>query len=180
MAYVDLNPVRAGMARTPEASDYTGAQRRIQARQAQRKAAALARELVAHHKRQAEAEQARIRAELGPEHGLWLAPCLRATSGSCDLDDYLTLVDETGRLLRSDKRGAIPARLAPILERLDIDVDRWLTVMLSHGQFIGTAVGALTKLVTEATKRGLRWIRETTNIHRDRRPGRPPPQNVTA
>ncbi len=31
LAYVDLNPIRAGMAETPETSDYTSVQRRIQA-----------------------------------------------------------------------------------------------------------------------------------------------------
>jgi len=30
MAYVDLNPIRAGIAKTPETSDYTGIQQRIQ------------------------------------------------------------------------------------------------------------------------------------------------------
>jgi hypothetical protein len=34
MTYVDLNPIRAGLAETPETSDYTSVQRRIEALQA--------------------------------------------------------------------------------------------------------------------------------------------------
>ncbi|MCX2836292.1 hypothetical protein OQJ59_10880 [Microbulbifer thermotolerans] len=37
------------------------------------------------------------------------------------LQDYLDLVDWSGRCLREDKRGAIDKQLPPILERLQID-----------------------------------------------------------
>jgi len=112
---------------------------------------------------------ARLRADQGPEHGLWIAPCLKATAGQVDVDTYLELVDHTGRLLRGDKRGHIPAHLAPILERLHIDVATWLDVMRSRGRFLGSAVGAVIHLVSEAAQRGLKWITDTTGIHRDRR-----------
>ena len=178
MAYVDLNPVRAGMAPTPEASAHTGVQRRIEARQAHRKAAALCAqaECTADTKPAASIDpqlltQARGRRARGPEHGLWIAPMLRATNGHFDLDHYLDLVDHTGRMLVSGKRGAIPPHLRPILERLQIDVDSWLAVMLAHGKFLGTAVGALAHLIVEAARRGVRWIAEKTHIHRDRRNG---------
>jgi len=115
------------------------------------------------------AETTRLRADLGPEHGLWIAPCLRATAGHLDVDDYLELVDQTGRLLRGDKRGHIPAHLAPILERLHIDVATWLDAMRSRGRFLGFAVGAVIHLVSEATRRGLKWAIDTSGIHRDRR-----------
>jgi hypothetical protein len=42
------------------------------------------------------------------------------------LSDYLELVDTTGRIIRDDKRGAIPLHLPPILERLGIDRKTWL------------------------------------------------------
>lgn len=42
------------------------------------------------------------------------------------LQDYLELVDITGRILRDDKRGAIPLHLPPILERLGTDRKDWL------------------------------------------------------
>ena len=42
------------------------------------------------------------------------------------LKDYLQLVDTTGRMIRTDKRSAIPINLPPILERLSINRQRWL------------------------------------------------------
>jgi hypothetical protein len=42
------------------------------------------------------------------------------------LEDYLQLVDTTGRMIRTDKRGAIPINLPPILERLSINRQQWL------------------------------------------------------
>jgi len=40
---------------------------------------------------------------------------------------YLELVDWTGRAVLANKRGAIPADLPPILERLNISGERWLS-----------------------------------------------------
>jgi putative transposase len=43
------------------------------------------------------------------------------------LSDYLQLVDWTGRAIRKNKRGAIDYDLPPILERLNIPAEEWLT-----------------------------------------------------
>lgn len=42
------------------------------------------------------------------------------------LDQYLKLLDWTGRQLRADKTGAIPRDCAPILERLELNAESWL------------------------------------------------------
>jgi len=42
------------------------------------------------------------------------------------LEDYLALVDATGRILRNDKRGAISAHIPPIVERLNLSRKEWL------------------------------------------------------
>ena len=50
---------------------------------------------------------------------------------SMSLAAYVQLLEWTGRQLRDDKRGAIPADVAPIFERLGLDSDDWLCNQLS-------------------------------------------------
>lgn len=155
----------------PETSDYTSVQERIRARQAHQRAAAL----VAQRDAPALAPSLRAAAETardaGPEAGTWLAPIARAsasatasahTSPLITLDDYLTLVDETGRLVRSGKRGSIPAHLAPILDRLHLDLDAWMDLMRAAGSFLGGAFGHLAARAREAIRRGAAWIVDIT------------------
>jgi len=42
------------------------------------------------------------------------------------LSDYLELLDWTGRIIRDDKRGAIPGNTPKILDRLNIEAKNWL------------------------------------------------------
>ena len=104
MAYVDLNPIRASIANSPEASDFTSAKKRIDALKAAK--------LPANIDQQAN--------DLLPFAG---NPREGMPEGlPFKLDDYLQLVDWTGRILRDDKRGSISESLPPILERLNIPV----------------------------------------------------------
>ncbi len=108
LAYVDLNPIRAGMAKTPEASAHTSIQQRITSAQMAQQPNHLQ-------------HQAR---GLMPFAGY---PRKDSPKGlPFRLTDYLELVDWTGRSLRDDKRGAIDNTLPPILERLNIESKHWL------------------------------------------------------
>lgn len=182
LVYVDLNPIRAKMADRPEDSAYTSVRERIRARQRHRQALGL------DHDTADLPLSPALRAALdgGPEHGLWLASIANCVVGMPDaldapraisLDHYLDLVDATGRILRSDKPGHIPEHLLPILQRLDLDVEAWLILMRSHGRCIGTAIGHYAARAAEATRRGLRWIRNTLPELFGGRP-RPDPQPV--
>ena len=165
MAYIDLNPIRAKIADRPERSHYTSGFRRIRARNRHRAAdkirarePAKAKELLTKVGLAANAKHA--------EDGLWLTPLARCQAGEAlankafTVDEYLTLLDATGRLLKAGKRGAIPPELAPILARLDLSVDAWLATMLGWRMFAFTsALGHAKTLGVEAAKRGLHWIR---------------------
>jgi len=100
MAYVDLNPIRAGLADRPEQSDYTSLKQRLDGEQPA--APAL------------------------PPLLLPFASQRKSDGLPYAFTDYLMLVDWTGRAIRADKHGHIPAHLAPILARLGLDEVRWL------------------------------------------------------
>ncbi|MBA2479151.1 MAG: transposase [Planctomycetes bacterium] len=173
MAYVDLNPVRAAMADRPETSERTSVRERIEHRQAMR-----ARDQLA--KAEGDGSSA-IVSTLPPTP--WLAPLRACVSWSdetarlcpCPIssDDYLELVDQTGRIVRKGKRGAIPSHLAPILERLDVDLERWLAAMANGGRFGGSAIGCAWARAKEAVRRGVKWIVDRTLLHRDDGEGMP-------
>jgi hypothetical protein len=47
--------------------------------------------------------------------------------------DYLALTDWTGRAIRADKRGFIPAEVPPILRRLGIEENAWVETCATTG-----------------------------------------------
>ena len=140
MAYVDLNPIRAGMASTPEASEFTSIYERIRALKGQTTSGPKLRAL----------------------HGD--AP--KDQSLPCSTQDYLTLLDWTGRAIRGDKRGAIDKNLPPILKRLNIDADAWHELMQPKGNAFGRAMGQLDHMRLHAKALGLRWVRGVRQAER--------------
>ena len=103
------------------------------------------------------------------EDRLWLAPLSRCVLGdpehavklgqqvfSCD--EYLRLVDLSGRIIRDGKRGRIPPELAPILRRLDLRIEAWRETLTGWRMMTGTLGHAASRAV-EATRRQLQWVR---------------------
>ena len=128
MAYVDLNPIRANIARTPEKSDFTSIKKRIQ--KAKKSASP-------NSVRQQEST-------LMPFAG---TPRNDMPEGiPFKLDDYLQLVDWTGRMIRVDKRGAIPENLPPILDRLNMDAKLWLNSCTDFEKQFKSFVGNESKI----------------------------------
>lgn len=117
MAYVDLNPVRAAMAETPESSDRTSTKERL-----------------APQINLAQAIQNQLDSGYLRQFPVSLKPLLNFEGSERDgvqrgilfsLRDYLELVDYTGRLIHPAKRGTIPAHTPPILARLGLTPDEW-------------------------------------------------------
>jgi len=128
MAYVDLNPIRASMAKTLESSDHTSVKRRILKAQ---------ETIQPNHLKQ----QTRY---LMPFAG---NPRQDMPKGlPFRLTDYLELVDWSGRIIREDKRGAIPEQLPPIMDRLKVDPKHWLYLTQNYESSFKGFVGSAYKL----------------------------------
>jgi len=117
MAYVDLNPVRARMADTPEQSEYTSIRERL-------------------HPRFNLSAAIDDQTECGDllDFSSPLKPLLPFQTGQTkerlsaiqfDFREYLALLDWTGRIIRADKPGYIHSATPPILDRLQISADQW-------------------------------------------------------
>jgi len=106
MLYVELNPIRAAIADTPEAADYTSAQQRIR----EMKTGASANTQRAEPLSSAIPRLLRFTGSMDDNTGLPFA-----------LDDYLMLLDWSGRAIHPEKPGSIPDDIPPILKRLQVD-----------------------------------------------------------
>lgn len=162
-AYVDLNPIRAAMAKTPEESEFTGAKDRIDDL-SQRQADSAQTHDWERSRRRAKSgwlSPLEINERTDPT-GPDLSPVARRASLkgflSMSLADYLELLDWTGRQMRSKKRGAIPQHLAPILERLSIDTSTWCHLVQKFGKLFKRAAGKAESLASEAARRGIGYM----------------------
>ena len=60
------------------------------------------------------------------------------------LNDYRELVDLSGRIIREDKKGAIPVHLPDILQRLDMDAKQFTYLAQNFEHPFKNLVGAAT------------------------------------
>jgi hypothetical protein len=74
------------------------------------------------------------------------------------LDEYLGLLDWSGRQLRPGKRGTIPEDQPPILTRLAISASSWLKCVGEFGHRYRTAAGGLASMSAHASRLGRRWL----------------------
>ncbi len=119
MAYVDLNPIRAKIANTPEESSHTSAQKRLESA--------------------ADAKQ--------PKQLLRFAGMSRQIMPKglpFELKSYLKLVELTGRCIREGKRGYIESTHLPLLERVNISPENWLKLTTQFTRVFHGAVGRTT------------------------------------
>lgn len=133
MSYVDLNPIRAGIAENLESSAHTSAVKRIAGIKSN---AAAARQSLTS-----------ITASYSPDF-------LPIT-----IEDYVDLIDWTARLTRGDKRGSVDMAEPPILRKLGLTERQWHQQMLGTETNYWRAIGTAQSLIEKAAAIGQSWLK---------------------
>ena len=108
MAYVDLNPIRAGLADSLEESDFTSIQDRIFENQGKR-----------------DKDKPQLMSFAESNGASRQEACL-----PYNLRDYLELIDWTGRVVRNDKKGYLKPAQPKLLNRLGVSERQWQVLAL--------------------------------------------------
>jgi REP element-mobilizing transposase RayT len=160
-AYIDLNPVAAGIAQVPEASPHTSIKTRVEHVHAQNRGDALPADQ--------RGSAAGSVASAGLEESLWLCPIedrrrldspREGMLEGFSLGNYLVLVDYTGRLFREGK-AAISRELSGILDRIGSSAASWQARLekLSRSRLLGRFFAATRdRLRQVATRLGLHHL----------------------
>jgi REP element-mobilizing transposase RayT len=138
-AYIDLNPVAAGIVQVPETSPHTSIKTRVEHAKDQGRTADL--------EAATKGSMAGSRASVGLEESIWLCPIedrrgldseREGMLAGFSLGSYLLLVDYTGRMFR-DGKAAISAELSGIFDRLNSSAESWWARLekLSRGRLLG-------------------------------------------
>ncbi|WP_027994714.1 transposase [Simplicispira psychrophila] len=156
MAYVDLNPVRAGMAESPEASDYTSIQERLGCAP-EPLAQPLAPDLQAPV--DAAAESPTATAPL-PQAPLMPFDATGRTPWAVPFGwhDYAELVDWTGRQVHPNKKGCMAQGSPALLARLGVEADVFIAMASTFLQEFGSAVGTPAQMAQLCARRQTRFL----------------------
>ena len=150
LMYVDLNPIRAGMASSPENSEFTSAKRRIDLKIATEDGSCLPPAWLAELTLNESGSP-------GPHASTSTARCSDKGFLPIGLGDYLVLLDWTGRKGQAGKTGAIPISVASILERMQVKPGNWLKVVCEFDRLFYRMVGRPVTLANHAHQHGRRW-----------------------
>jgi len=140
LAYVDLNPVRAGIAATPETSAHTSIHRRLSTmdNDAGEKKGLLA------FQQKSTRQQTHFSST--------------QTTIPINFNDYLILLDWTGRQIRNKKKGHVPVNAPDIFARLNYSPEQWLNSHQSNISWQQRAIGSAKRIRSYCDELKRRWI----------------------
>ena len=144
MAYVDLNPIRAGIATNLDDSDFTSIQERIKT--------------LADAQEQLNKSKDKIHPlPYQPESLLDFGNQPDKDAIHYALSDYLELVDWTGRRIRDDKKGFIDSSAPKLFTQLKMDEEDWFDMTQSFERKFAYFAAKPEKLYFHAEEHGSQY-----------------------
>ncbi|MGB0866879.1 MAG: transposase [Granulosicoccaceae bacterium] len=134
MAYVDLNPIRADIAETPEESDFTSIKQRI---------GAAGKGAIPKHLARFEGHATK---------------CPKPHLIPFSLKDYIELVEWTGRSISLNKHGRIAQEIPPAFQRIKISPEEWTDLALNFEKHFTLWVGSDEHLQQVCGRIGMRHV----------------------
>ena len=128
MAYVDLNPIRAGVCHSLRSSDFTSIQERIKQHNA--------------YQQQIDRPIADISVPEQPPSLLPFSGVDNTNAIPLSLSDYLALTDWSGRHIDPNKTGYIDTNEPKVLKELGIDEETWLEAIINFRRQYGSFAGS--------------------------------------
>ena len=132
MAYVDLNPIRAGMTKRLDHSRHTSVHERLKS---------------------LEQKPAELQQALQPIAGTLISFVPIQLAG------YLELLHWTARQVRPDKSGIIPGNAPNILKQFENKSERWTTRVRAIGSGYWRVVGEAQDLIDLSERLNQRWLK---------------------
>jgi hypothetical protein len=133
MIYVDLNPIRAGIAENLESSAHTSAVQRME----------------------------KVRSDPSIANMSLTSINTPMTSAYLPIttEAYLDLIDWTSRFTRADKRGSVDATEPPVLRKLGLTEHQWHQQMIGTATHYWRAIGTSQSLMERAAAIGQAWLK---------------------
>jgi putative transposase len=138
MAYVDLNPIRANMAKSLEESKYTSIKKRIKTLSQNDLDGTL----------KAIAGKVKNRTIVLP------------------LKDYIELVEWTGNAIVYPNKAKLPNNLSSTFQHLNIQQENWLGQVQAYGSNYYRFVGSIKKIKVKAKSLGQQWIKGIKQVQK--------------
>jgi hypothetical protein len=132
MAYVDLNPIRAGIAKSLRQSRHTSVEQRIE---------------------NAKGDRNKLSQRMRPIAGTSVHSVPLTTA------DYLHLLEWTGRQIAPDKRGRIRGDTPSALQAFESRPERWAMRVKAVGSGYWRVIGEVDDMVEIAKRLGQAWLK---------------------
>ncbi|PHS15703.1 MAG: transposase [Kangiella sp.] len=136
MAYVDLNPIRAGMVEELQLSLHTSVKKRL--------------------------DNLSVKPELLTLSIQSMAGSVNGRNVNINLKDYVELVEWAGKSIVHPNKAKMPAHINSLLSSMNLQPDSWLTQIQNFNKGSPHSIGCLAKLQERAKALKKKWLKGIT------------------